>query len=63
MKRTLRYTVYPEDGAFVAQCQDGEVASDGNNEAEAADNLREALELYFGAPVDLVMSKALRSHV
>jgi len=36
-----------EDGAFVAHCQNPDVASDGRTPKEALANLREALELYF----------------
>lgn len=43
----LRYEVSAQDGVFVARCLDVEVASDGDTEAEAVANLREALALYF----------------
>jgi predicted RNase H-like HicB family nuclease len=46
-KRLLKYIVYPEDNAFVAQCLDADVASEGDTEHDAVANLREALELYF----------------
>jgi predicted RNase H-like HicB family nuclease len=44
---TLKYVVYEEDGAFVAQCLSPDVASEGDTEGEAIANLKEALELYF----------------
>jgi predicted RNase H-like HicB family nuclease len=47
MSRKLRYIVYSQDGAFVAQCLDVDVASEGDTEEEAVANLKEALELYF----------------
>ena len=47
MERNLKYTVFAEDGAFVARCLDVEVASEGDSADEAVANLREALELYF----------------
>lgn len=47
MERNLKYTVFAEDGAFVARCLDVEVASEGDTADEAVDNLKEALELYF----------------
>jgi predicted RNase H-like HicB family nuclease len=47
MKHNLKYTVFEEDGAFVARCLDVEVASEGDTKEEAVANLREALELYF----------------
>lgn len=45
--RTLNYVTWEEDGAFVAQCLDVDVASEGDNQDEAISNLKEALELYF----------------
>ena len=46
-ERRLSYVVYQEDDGFVARCLDVNVASEGDTEPEAIDNLREALELYF----------------
>ena len=43
---TIRYIVYREGGAFVSQCLDVDIASEGDSEQEAIANLREALELY-----------------
>jgi len=43
----LHYVVSNEDDAFVARCLEVDVTSDGNTEAAAVANLREALELYF----------------
>ena len=62
MERTLRYVVYEQDGAFVAQCLDVEVASEGDSEAEALAALKEALELYFdgGGGATAISPKALR---
>lgn len=45
--RTLNYVTWGEDDAFVAQCLDVDVASEGDNQGEAIANLKEALELYF----------------
>jgi len=45
--RTLNYVIWEEDGAFVAQCLDVDVASEGDTQDEAIANLKEALELYF----------------
>jgi predicted RNase H-like HicB family nuclease len=41
----LRYVVYAEDGAFVAQCLDVDVVSEGDSEDDAVANLKEALQL------------------
>lgn len=45
--RTLSFVTWEEDGAFVAQCLDVDIASEGDNQDEAIANLEEALELYF----------------
>ena len=47
MEQNLIYTVFEEDGAFVARCLDVEVASEGDTQEGAIDNMKEALELYF----------------
>lgn len=43
----LTAAITPEDGGFVAQCLEVDVASQGDSLEEALANLREALELYF----------------
>jgi predicted RNase H-like HicB family nuclease len=45
--RPLVYRVVPDADGFVAHCLAPDVASDGDTEAEALANLREALALYF----------------
>jgi predicted RNase H-like HicB family nuclease len=47
MKRPFAATVWKEDNVYVAQCLELDVASQGETEEEALDNLREALDLYF----------------
>ena len=51
MKRPFSATIWREGDWFVAQCLDVDVASQGQAEEEALDNLREALELHFEPPV------------
>jgi len=43
----LTAAITPEDGGFVAQCLEVDVASQGDTVEQALANLREALELYF----------------
>lgn len=43
----FRYSVFMEDGVFVARCLNVEMASEGDTREEAVSNLQEALELYF----------------
>lgn len=47
MPRTLTAWVYQDGDAFVAQCREVNVASQGATEDEALRMLQEALELYF----------------
>ena len=57
----LRYVVYEQDGAFVAQCLDVDVASEGDTDEAAVASLVEALELYFSADTPAMMtSRAVR---
>ena len=51
MKRTFKATTWPEGAWIIAQCLDVDVASQGETEAEALENLRDALELHFTPPV------------
>ena len=50
MKKRFTASVLKEDTLFVAQCLEVDVASQGETEAEALANLREALELHFEPP-------------
>ena len=45
-KCLLSYTLTHEDGAYVAQCLEVDVARDGDTEVEAIANLEEALTLH-----------------
>ena len=45
--KTLKYVIYKEGKHFVSQCLNVDVASFGNTIEEAANNLKEALDLYF----------------
>ncbi|HEX6797985.1 MAG TPA: hypothetical protein VF116_09770 [Ktedonobacterales bacterium] len=51
MKREFTASTWREGDWYIAQCLDVDVASQGESEAEALDNLREALELYYEEPV------------
>ena len=50
MKRTFSASVWREGEWYVAQCLEVDVASQGESEDEALDNLREAIALYFEPP-------------
>lgn len=47
MVRQLTAIIEKEEGGFVALCPEVDVASQGESVAEARDNLKEALELFF----------------
>lgn len=51
MKRAFPAAVWKEGNWLVAQCLEVNVASQGETEAEALENLKEALELHFEPPV------------
>jgi predicted RNase H-like HicB family nuclease len=51
VRRTFGASVWQEGDWFVAQCMEVDVASQGETEEEALENLREALELHFTPPV------------
>lgn len=50
MKRTFSASVWQEGDWTIAQCLEIDVASQGESEAEALANLREALELHLEPP-------------
>jgi predicted RNase H-like HicB family nuclease len=50
-KQTLSYSIVQEGEWFVAQCLEIDVATQGKNPEEAADNLREAIKLHFEEPL------------
>ena len=51
MKRKFSASVWREGDWYVAQCLEVDVESQGESEAEALENLREAIELHFEPPV------------
>ena len=51
MKKTMTAYLTQEEGWYVAQCLEVDVASQGESEAEALANLREALHLHFEPPL------------
>lgn len=54
MRKIFSASVWQEDEWFIAQCIEVDVASQGESEEAALDNLRDALELHFTAPVATV---------
>ena len=54
MKRNFSASVWQEGEWFIAQCIKVDVASQGESEDEALENLRDALELHFTPPVATV---------
>ena len=50
MKQTFTASVREEDGWYIAQAVEVDVASQGETADAALANLREAIELYFDPP-------------
>lgn len=48
--QTFTASIWQEDAWFIAQCLEVDIASQGESEEAALDNLIEALELYFESP-------------
>ena len=57
MKRTFSASVWKEGGWYVAQCLEVDIASQGKTEAEALENLSEALRLHFTPPCATIAPK------
>lgn len=55
MKRMFTASVWKEGDWYVAQCLEVDVASQGETEADALDNLAEALRLHFTPPVATIV--------
>ena len=50
MKKVFTASIWQEEDWVIAQCTEVDVASQGETEQEALDNLREALKLQFESP-------------
>ena len=57
MRQIFTASIWPEDEWFVAQCMEVDIASQGETEEAALENLREALELHFESPVATVLPR------
>lgn len=51
MKQLFSASITEENGTYVAQCLEIDVASQGSTSKEAMENLKEALVLYFEQPM------------
>ncbi len=63
MKKTFTATLVREGDWIVAQCLEIDVASQGETEADALANLREALALHFEPPQAEVFPHVARIEV
>jgi predicted RNase H-like HicB family nuclease len=61
--RHLNVLVYQEADGYVAQCLNVDVASEGETEQEALENLREALKLYFDDEAEVDVPPVVRARV
>ena len=57
MTRDFNAAIVIEGDWYVAQCLEVDVASQGKSEAEALENLNDALRLHFTPPVATVLPK------
>ena len=51
MKRRFNASLWLEDGWYIAQCLEVDVASQGASPDQALENLAKALQLHFTPPV------------
>ena len=61
--QTFTASISREDGWFIAQCLEVDVASQGESEEEALINLRDAVELYFESPLPSAKSVLRRFEI
>ncbi len=54
-KQQFTVSLWQEDGWWIAQCIEVDVASQGQSEDEALANLKEALELHFEPPTATIL--------
>ena len=56
---TQKFTAntWQEDDWWIAQCLEVDIASQGETEQEALDNLKEAIELHFEPPTATILPK------
>ncbi len=50
MQKTLNAIIFEEDGWYISQCIEIDVASQGNTDEEAFANLQQALTLHLAPP-------------
>ena len=63
MKKQFTASITRDGDWYVAQALEVDVASQGETEDEAVDNLREALELFFEPPTPTKLPKIRRFEV
>lgn len=59
MKQTFTASVWQEDGLYVAQCREVEIASQGETRQEALDNLSEAISVHFEPPIATILPEVV----
>lgn len=61
--RKLQATTWREGDLFVAQCLEVDIASQGSTSAEALENLREAVELFFESASENEIRERVRENL
>ena len=60
MVQSFSASLTKEESSYVAQCLEIDIASQGESEVEALENLKEALELHFESPVATRIPKIIQ---
>lgn len=60
MIQSFTASLTKEESSYVAQCLEIDIASQGESEVEALENLKEALELHFESPVATKIPKIIQ---
>lgn len=63
MKQSFSVSITEENGIYVAQCLEVDIASQGDTPQKALENLQEALELYFEDPQPSVVPEVKKIEV
>jgi predicted RNase H-like HicB family nuclease len=55
MKQVFSASIWQEGEWYVAQCHEVDIASQGETEEKALENLQDALELHFTPPIATIL--------
>ena len=55
MSHSFTVSIWQEDGWYIVQCLEVDIASQGMTRSEAIENLKEALRLHFTPPIATIL--------